>query len=162
MLLSTGIILSAFAGITYVLVNKLEPDSAHAKVSHPGERTSHLGERTSHLGERTSHLGERTSHLGERTSHLGERTSHLGERTSHLGERKSHLGERTPTERSHGERASHSGGHQPRKGDSAWSYEGEHGPAHWGQFAPLALSGIRQSPIDLVVDRALNPAIWRR
>ena len=35
MLLSTGIILSAFAGITYVLVNKLEPDSAHAKVSHP-------------------------------------------------------------------------------------------------------------------------------
>ena len=39
-----------------------------------------------------------------------------------------------------------------------WSYEGGDGPSHWGQYAPLAQSGIRQSPIDLVVDRALNPA----
>ncbi len=36
MLLSTGIILSAFAGITYVLVNKLEPSLAQASPAEHG------------------------------------------------------------------------------------------------------------------------------
>ena len=160
MLLSTGIILSAFAGITYVLVNKLSQIPPTLKSPTRRTCTSHLGERASHLGgpipPQGTHIPPRRTHIPprERASHLGERASHLGEHKSHLGERASHLGERT----SHlGERASHSEDTSHEKETLPWSYEGEHGPAHWGQFAPLALSGIRQSPIDLVVDRALNP-----
>ena len=38
-----------------------------------------------------------------------------------------------------------------------WSYEGETGPDHWDQFAKIAKSGIRQSPIDLITDRSITP-----
>ena len=148
MLLSTGIILSAFAGITYVLVNKLEPDSAHAKVSHPenahptsenahptSENAHPTSENAHPTSENTSHLGERASHLGEHKSHLGEHKSHLGERASHLGERASHLGER----------ASHSGGHQPRKGDSALELRRRAWPRALGSVCAVGLE--RYSPI---------------
>ena len=99
MLLSTGIILCAFIGITYVLVNKLEPESAQTKVSY---------------SKNEQNTPKNKNSKPKNTNHERE----------------------TPL----------------------WSYEGEHGPAHWGQFVPLAQNGIRQSPIDLVLDHTLNPA----
>ena len=126
MLLSTGIILSAFAGITYVLVNKLEPDSAHAKVSHP--ENAHPTAENAHPTSGNAHPTSGNAHPTSENAHPTSENAHpTSENTTH------------------------------EKETLPWSYEGEHGPAHWGQFAPLALSGIRQSPIDLVGDRALNP-----
>ncbi len=40
---------------------------------------------------------------------------------------------------------------------SHWSYTGETGPEHWEQFAKIAKSGIRQSPIDLITDKSITP-----
>ena len=90
MLLSTGIILSAFAGITYILINKLEPDSAHAKVSHSDSTP-----------DNTNSTPDNTDSTSKNTGFERDKTSAMG----HLAE-----------------------------------------------------SGIRQSPINLVMDRALNPA----
>jgi len=54
-----------------------------------------------------------------------------------------------------------------------WSYEGEHGPKHWGQLKPeyaACKTGKRQSPIDLggaktanlpAIDFAYAPVSWR-
>lgn len=42
-----------------------------------------------------------------------------------------------------------------------WSYEGEAGPAHWGELSPdfaLCGAGAAQSPIDIPADATLNPA----
>jgi len=42
-----------------------------------------------------------------------------------------------------------------------WSYEGSHGPAHWGDLDPafcLCKSGTRQSPID-IAEAVANPAL---
>ena len=103
LLLSTGIILGAFAGITYVMVNKQDADSTHAKVSHSDSSS------------------DNTDSSSDNTGLITNTTS-------------------APAQTSH------------------WSYEGENGPAHWGQIAPLAQTGIRQSPIDLVVDHALSPS----
>lgn len=42
-----------------------------------------------------------------------------------------------------------------------WGYEGEHGPAHWGEMDPaytLCATGLEQSPIDIASTAPLNPA----
>lgn len=42
-----------------------------------------------------------------------------------------------------------------------WGYEGEHGPAHWGEMDPaytLCATGLEQSPIDIAATAPLNPA----
>ncbi len=42
-----------------------------------------------------------------------------------------------------------------------WAYEGETGPAHWGDLAPefaVCASGTQQSPVDIPDSAALNPA----
>ena len=147
MLLSTGIILSAFAGITYVLVNKLEPDSAHAKVSHPenAHPTPKNVDPTSENAHPTPKNVDPTSENAHPTSKNVDPTSENAHPTSENVDPTSENAHPAKEKTSH------------EKETPPWSYEGEHGPAHWGQFAPLALSGIRQSPINLVVDRALNP-----
>lgn len=32
---------------------------------------------------------------------------------------------------------------------SEWGYEGEHGPAHWGNVSSVCAAGVNQSPIDI-------------
>ena len=41
--------------------------------------------------------------------------------------------------------------------DTDWSYEGKVGPENWSQFAPIAGSGIRQSPINLITEKTITP-----
>ena len=147
MLLSTGIILSAFAGITYVLVNKLEPDSAHAKVSHP-ENAHPTSENVVPSSENVDLSSENVDLSSENVDPSSENAHPTSKNVDHTSENAHPTSENAHPAQ---EKTSH------EKETPPWSYEGEHGPAHWGQFAPLALSGIRQSPIDLVVDRALNP-----
>ena len=97
MLLSTGIILSAFAGITYILLNKLEPDSAHAKVSYSDSTPDNIDSTPDNIDS----TPDNTDSTSKNTGFEGDKTSAL---------------------------------------------------------VHLAESGIRQSPINLVMDRALNPA----
>lgn len=134
MLLSTGIILSAFAGITYVLVNRLEPQTAHAHASHDESGKGHDESGKGHSESGKGH----DEHVDSASVEPGSNDA-VEEAISSDPENEHTVPPKTA--------------HHPQ-----WSYEGENGPAHWGQFAPLAQSGIRQSPIDLVVDRALNPA----
>ena len=104
MLLSTGIILSAFAGITYILLNKLEPDSAHAKVSYSDSTPDNIDS----TPDNTDSTPDNTDSTPDNTDSTSKNTGFERDKTSALGH--------------------------------------------------LAESGIRQSPINLVMDRALNPA----
>ena len=111
MLLSTGIILSAFAGITYILLNKLEPDSAHAKVSYSDSTPDNIDstpDNTDSTPDNTDSTPDNTDSTPDNTDSTSKNTGFERDKTSALGH--------------------------------------------------LAESGIRQSPINLVMDRALNPA----
>src|SRR5687768_2346864 len=47
------------------------------------------------------------------------------------------------------------------EGAAHWSYEGESGPAHWGELSPdyaLCSTGQEQSPVNIPVTAPLNPA----
>jgi len=42
-----------------------------------------------------------------------------------------------------------------------WTYEGDHGPAHWGDLSPdfaACSEGTEQSPVDIPADAPVNPA----
>jgi len=132
MLLSTGIILSAFAGITYILINKLEPDSAHAKVSHSDstpDNTNSTPDNTDSTPDNTDSTPDNTDSTPDNTDSTPDNTNSTPDNTNSTPDNTDSTSKNTGFERDKTSAMGH-----------------------------LAESGIRQSPINLVMDRALNPA----
>ena len=146
MLLSTGITLTAFAGITYFLTLQFQDKKQDLSIS--------LNEDKHTLGSEEKDADPKDADPKDADSKDADSKD---ADPKDADPKDADSKDADPKDADPKDAKTNSNDSKKSNGDAPWSYEGKTGPDHWHEITEIAKTGIRQSPIDLVTKNTITP-----